>query len=73
MTRGEYLNGFSTFKIEMVPEFDDSGNVHKFLNVRQNRTEYQGETLFHATAKDHQQESFVIGSATRRYIFEKME
>ena len=31
MEQGEHLNGFSTFKIEMVPEFDDRGNVDKFL------------------------------------------
>ena len=47
MAQGEYFNGFSTFKIEMVPEFDDRGNVDKFLGeVRQDETESQGEHFF---------------------------
>ena len=74
MAQGEYFNGFSTFKIEMVPEFDDRGNVDKFLgDVRQDETEYQGETFFRALAKEQQQESFEIGSVTRRYNFEKVQ
>ena len=49
MAQGEYFNGFSNFKIEMVPEFDDRGNIDKFLrDVRQDETKSQGETLFHA-------------------------
>ena len=64
MAQGEYLNGFSFFKIEMVPEFDDIGNVDKFLrDVRQDGTESQGETLFHAMAKEQQQESFETDSS----------
>ena len=74
MAQGEYLNGFSTFKIEMMPEFDDRGNVDKFLrDVRQDGTESQGETLFHAMAREQQQESFEKGPGTRRYNFEKVQ
>ena len=47
MAQGEYFKGFSTFKIEMVPEFDDRGNVDKFFrDVRQDGAESQGETFF---------------------------
>ena len=50
MAQGEYFIGFSTFKIEMVPEFDDRGNVDKFLrDVRQDGAESQGETFFCAS------------------------
>ena len=35
----------------MVLEFDDRGNIDKFLrDVRQDGTESQVETLFHASA-----------------------
>ena len=74
MAQGEYFNGFSTFKIEMVPKFDDRGNVDKFLgDVRQDETESQGETFFRASAKEQQQESFETGSGTRRCNFEKVQ
>ena len=74
MAQGERLNGFRTFKIEMVPQFDDRGNVDKFLrDVWQDGTESQGETLFHATAKDQEQKSYVTGSGTRRYYFEDVQ
>ena len=74
MAQGEYINGFSTFKIEMVPEFDNRGNVDKFLrDVRQDGTESQSETLFHAMAKEQQQRNFETGSGTRRYNFEKVQ
>ena len=47
MAQGEYFNGFSTFKIEMVPEFDDRGNVDKFLrDVKQDGAESHGEIFF---------------------------
>ena len=74
MPQGEYLNGFSTFKIEMVPEFDERDNVDKFLrDVRQNGTESQGESsLFHASAKE-QEESFETGSGARWYDLEKVQ
>ena len=56
MAQGEYFNGFSIFKIEMVPEFDDRGNVDKFLrDVRQDGAESQGETFFCASAREQQQ------------------
>ena len=71
MAQGEYFNDFSTFKIEMVPEFDDRGNVDKFLrDITQDGTESQGE-IFHASAKEQQQESFETGPGTRRYNFKK--
>ena len=74
MAQGEYFNGFSTFKIEMVPEFDDRGNVDKFLrDVRQGGAESQGETFFCASAKEQQQESFETGSGTRRCNFGKVQ
>ena len=74
MTQWEHLNGFSTFKIEMVPEFDDRGNVDKFLrDVRQDGTKSQGGTLFHAVAKEQQQGIFETGSGTRWYNFEKVQ
>ena len=58
----------------MVPEFDDSGNEDKFLrDVRQDGKESQVETLFHASAKEQQQETFETGSGTRRYNFEKVQ
>ena len=75
MAQGEYFNGFSTFKIEMVPEFDDRGNVDKLFlgDVRQDETESQGETFFRVSAKEQQQESFETGSGTRRYNSEKVQ
>ena len=75
MAQGEYFNGFSTFKIEMVTEFDYRGNVGKLFlgDVRQDETESQGETFFRALAKKQQQESFETGSVTRRYNFEKVQ
>ena len=58
----------------MVPEFDDRGNVDKFLSdVRQHGAVSQGETLFHGSAKEQQQGSFETESGTRRYNFEKVQ
>ena len=75
MAQGEYFNGFSTFKIEMMPEFDDRGNVDKLIlgNVRQDERESQGETFFRASAREQQQRSFETGSGTRRCIFGKVQ
>ena len=72
MAQGEFINGFSTFKIKMVPKFDDRGNVDEFLrDVRPDGTESQGETFFCASTKEQQQGSFESGSGTRRYNFEQ--